>query len=358
MKRHPALSRDRRNSGRRHGARGMTLIELLIALALTLLLTGAAALVTVNSKGVLRENAAIARVQDNARFAIDSITHDLRMAGFGGCTGGATVPTSVLTTGAGYSYSYTASSQVQGYTVSGSTYVPSLDTSLTALTHPPSNLSDVLSLRIPTGDPVGVIAVMASSTAPINIGAASGLANGDIVLAANCTKSVLFQITADPSAGTVSHAASGLNGSADLGAAFGTDASLYHMTARSYFVATSAVHPGVNSLWTYSVANATAPAPQELVEGVDAIALMFGEDTNGDGIPDVYETAASVGNWANVIEVRVQLLMSSVQNNVALTNSSAAAVSWSMINGRSWSFTDGRFHTIVNSTVSLRNRVS
>lgn len=61
---------------------GLTLIELLIATTIGLLILGVVLGVFIANNRSYKENDAIATMQDNARFALDVIGHDLQMAGF------------------------------------------------------------------------------------------------------------------------------------------------------------------------------------------------------------------------------------------------------------------------------------
>ena len=85
----------------------------------------------------------------------------------------------------------------------------------------------------------------------------------------------------------------------------------------------------------YSIGPGTGPAPacpaaanslrlnrnnggnQELIEGVQAMQILYGVCTNGVVNPP-YVNAAGVGaaNWANVCSVRIHLLLVSMENNV------------------------------------------
>jgi type IV pilus assembly protein PilW len=330
---------------------GATLVELMIAMTLALLLSGAAGLIAVNSKSVFRANASVARLQDNARFALDTLSHDLRMAGFNGCVGGGSPPSSKLNA-AGFQYAYAGG--LLGFHASGATWSPALDSSISGLTPPPLAGTEVMTVRTVSGGPIALTAAMAGSSAALKVDAASGLALGDIVMAANCSNAVAFEITADPGLGSVAHAAGGPapgNAGADLGVSFGTDASVYRLVTHTYYVAPSVLQPGTNSLWLYSVPNyAGTPNPQEIVEGVQNIALLYGEDTDADGVPNRYVTADAVGVWANVVAVRVQLLMQTVQNNMA-----ASAQPYTF-NGVTTVPADHRIRILLNSTISVRNR--
>lgn len=68
-----------------HTQWGMTLIEIMVALTLSLVLVGGVIQMFLTSKQTYRMNEALARVQENGRFALESISRDLRMSGYQGC---------------------------------------------------------------------------------------------------------------------------------------------------------------------------------------------------------------------------------------------------------------------------------
>lgn len=59
---------------------------------------------------------------------------------------------------------------------------------------------------------------------------------------------------------------------------------------------------------------ATTPIP--LVEGIENMQFDFGQDTDGDGAPDVYASPDTTTKWSNVMTVRVNLL---ARNNECTT---------------------------------------
>lgn len=67
-----------------HRMRGLTLVELMIALTLGLIVIAALVAVFMGSNRNFRQNEALATVQDNARFALDALSRDLAMAGYWG----------------------------------------------------------------------------------------------------------------------------------------------------------------------------------------------------------------------------------------------------------------------------------
>lgn len=69
-------------SGIRPRQSGLTLIELLIALVLTLFLAGGAVTMHLVSRDAFLDAEQLSRIQENVRFASDYVTRDIRTAGF------------------------------------------------------------------------------------------------------------------------------------------------------------------------------------------------------------------------------------------------------------------------------------
>jgi type IV pilus assembly protein PilW len=75
-----------RQSESGHRQAGVSLIELMIALAISLVLTAVIGYTYLGSNQVFRSIDAAARLQESARFAFEEIGMDARMASFAGCT--------------------------------------------------------------------------------------------------------------------------------------------------------------------------------------------------------------------------------------------------------------------------------
>ena|GEM_PF-930907 len=72
-------------SGMRRRETGLSLIELLVGLAIGVFLIGGLATILFNSKKASEAQDSAARLQENARFAMEFLSYDLRMAGYFGC---------------------------------------------------------------------------------------------------------------------------------------------------------------------------------------------------------------------------------------------------------------------------------
>lgn len=89
---------------------------------------------------------------------------------------------------------------------------------------------------------------------------------------------------------------------------------------------------------------------QPLMNNVEAIQFVYGEDTDSDRYPDVYSNAAAVVNWANVHSVVVSLRMVSDNDNLAETPQPYLDFA-----GTSITPTDRSLRRNVFTTVALRN---
>ena len=334
--------------------RGMSLVELMVWAALSMLLIAVMGIIYLDAKQLTRVNDSVSRMQENGRFAMHLLEHDLRMAAFRGCNSESVTPVNLL---ASTAYPYQYETGVTGSYGSGGTWSPSLDASISALTPAPLAGTDVVTVRIIDGAALPVLARMANATADVQIGPASPIAAGDVLLIADCAAATIFNATSfDSGSGAIGHAAGNVvlpgNTSNDLGHVYDTDAAVYRLVTRTYYVATSARKPGIHSLWSYSVPAYDGQAqPEEIVEGVEGVALRFGEDTSGQRAANRYVTADLVGNWTNVVSLRAQILMGTARDGVATSPQPYT------FEGVSTTPTDRRVRTMLASLIAIRNRV-
>ena len=209
----------------RHHQQGLSLIELMIAIMLSIFITAALITLFVNSKQNYRMNENMSRLQENARFAMSFIARDLRMADYRTCV----------------------TSNRRGNAISGSNN--------------------------------------------------SGLNNSDTV-------QIIWQTN---ECGT----------------------------------------PPAISITEYSIANGSSGAPAlyrsvdgvntELVEGIENLQVLYGEDTDNDDVPNYYVDAGSITDMAQTISVRLTLVARTLETNLTADG--------------------GRITRNFTSTVTLRNRL-
>lgn len=317
---------------------GLTLVELMVALLLSLILLYGVVTVFTANKETFRVQEGLSRVQETGRYAIQAIGRDLRRAGYGGCD---TRSGFVRNTLGNTNWQTMLGNPVRGFNSAGGAWAPVWDaanppTDALPASPPMAAASDLLVVNYV--EPLGIrVNSHSTPTSNLSVSSEGDFAAGDLGMVADCRDAAIFQVTGT-AAGVVQ------TGGANLGKKF-TGAELLKLTDRIYYVATGA--GGEPSLWRAD----NGGAPQELAEGVEALQVLYGEDTNSDGIADAYRTANAVTDWTAVTVVRVALVVRSA-NNVQRT---AAAPTFFPFNENQLNVTDRRLRKRFTATVVLRS---
>lgn len=317
---------------------GLTLVELMVALLLSLILLYGVVTVFTANKETFRVQEGLSRVQETGRYAIQAIGRDLRRAGYGGCD---TRSGFVRNTLGNTNWQTMLGNPVRGFNSAGGAWAPVWDaanppTDALPASPPMAAASDLLVVNYV--EPQGIrVNSHPTPTSNLSVSSVGDFAAGDLGMVADCRDAAIFQVTGI-AAGVVQ------TGGANLGKKF-TGAEALKLTDRIYYVATGA--GGEPSLWRAD----NGGAPQELAEGVEALQVLYGEDTNSDGIADAYRTANAVTDWTAVTVVRVALVVRSA-NNVQRT---AAAPAFFPFNENQLNVTDRRLRKRFTATVVLRS---
>jgi type IV pilus assembly protein PilW len=351
------------------GQQGFSLIEIMVAMTIGLVLMGGLVQIFISNKQTYRVQEAMARLQENGRFALDLITNDLRASGFRGCNARRTMESYNRLNGAAGSLLWDYDFPLQGFeATSSSAWTP-------ALTSTPFSGAlggrDVITIRHGIGSPLLLAEDVSPSTADVKVLRPSGLVAGNIVVVSNCNNASVFQVTgitantgSTPPTDSLAHAASGTPGNAsnDLLQVFRTNLSNVEATqvaTSTYFINTGAA--GVPSLFLdrRDGVNATA---QEVVEGVQDMQVLYGLDTDTatddykDRVPNRYVTADNVvtgsTNWSHVVSIKIDLLLQSTENNLADSPQTYTFNGTTTTPGTS----DKRLRRVFSATVDLRNR--
>lgn len=344
---------------------GFGLIELMVAMAISLLLLGGVVTIFMSSRTSYETTDRLSRIQENGRFALDQLVDDVRAGGFVGCARVPKYVSNTLNSATDVKWNF-LDSGVRGYQfVSAGTYSPTL-----ASTDIPSaaNGSDVLLVRRPKRDsqPLRLQADMGASTNDLTVPntTASGLAVNDTALIYSCEAQTYFQVTAF-AGGTISHAAGTAvtetattsagpgNATNDLSYSYRRNAEVIPMETVIYYIRPSTAGPaGSTSLWR-KIGSNTA---EELVEGIEQMQLRFGVDTTGDGVVDgAYVTADGVGagNWGNVYSVEIGLLVRSLDGY----GNDRDTESYQLLDVSVAAANDNRMRELFMATTSIRNRI-
>ena len=349
-------------AARRQKMRGFSLIELMVSVTISLMVLVAVSYVFVASKRTYSVQDRLARVQENARFAIQFISRDLRMAGYSGCMDEVSSVNNTLNTG----FTFNPSVAIEGLENATGSWYPSGNT--TAI---PTNIkagSDAIMLRM--ADPSLLISVtrpMPNESAEINVSAVTGLAANDIVMISDCSSADVMQITAVQTASSkIQHIPGGAsspgNATQRLSKQYKENAKVMRYVARSYYLKnkTDPNDPGKTIPSLYMSEN--GGAEQELVEGVEDMQITYGVDTDpaADGIPNSYRKPGDAGlntasEWSRVKSIRIAFLVRSIDDKDYEVD--ARAGSNIDVNGKSFAIpaNDKYQRRIFLTTIQLRN---
>lgn len=342
--------------------RGVSLVELLVAMALGLFLVCIMGMIFLGSKSTFQAQNQVSRLQESARFAMDTVAADLRMSGFRGCRGvGTGTPiTNRLNTPTGFLYNFSAGIWASHH--DGSTWGPALDAAISSPTlipaPAPSSLGDVLTVRRTVGPGWALTAEMASPTAALSVTPTGRITAHDLLLVSDCVGAAVFQATNNRPGldGSIEHSASvtatpGVSVNS-LGRAFLQDAMVHRLATVTYYLAPSARtgKTGLSALWSYTtpVYDGT-PQPQELVTGVERFRVTLGLDSNGDAAADAYVEPKDVTDWTQVVTARTELLLASTEDNITSGHQPYTFA------GTSTTPTDRRMRTVVSTVAQVRN---
>jgi type IV pilus assembly protein PilW len=353
---------------RRHAAqRGFSIVELMVAMGISLVLFAGALTIYLSSKGTYVDNERLARVQETGRIALDVIERDIRNTGVHVCTRQlADRVLSRLAVGAdAMAWDFTL--PVLAFDGDASTWEAGSGPPLnTAFLPDPVPNSDILVLRTPArvGAPLELAVSMGENTTdPLVVrplGAIPPPAVGDIMMVTNCKAVSIFQVTGwDPATRVIRHDA----GTGGAGAPGNVDDSLewrYKLEAQRsvfllplqlviYYVREDAA--GARSLWRRAGRN----PPEQLIEGVEQLQVVFGEDDDLNGVVDEYRNARAVQSWRNVVAVQVALLARSPGDDGTIVDTRT----YQLLDGFPYDPPDERaLRSVFSTTVTVRNRAN
>ena len=399
---------------------GMTLIELLIAMLIgTLLILGATSMFIAN-KRVYKEVDFQGRLAENARFGMEMMIRDLRMAGFMGCAvqQGINNRLDVLNTDSTQnktnllSYITKNSSEcssagltdancdqansIEGFdNTDGTTaWNPSGSTDPTDADVVLVNNTDGFTVRFMEDTNANLCADMNSSTDEVQatsqsstISIGSGVfVQGGVYGVGDCEATNIFQLvnndTSEPF--SLQHSTGGTfspgNQESSLSKIYTTGSAacatpsaaspvdIFIFRARRYFIATeAAIDGGRPALYrqtfdTSEDSDTPTVHSERLIDGVENMQILFGEDVSSatqplDRVADEYKKAIDVDNWENVVSVKIAVLFSTVEQDFSAPLDTDT---YQLLDEAAFDPTPGaddhRRRKILEATVSLRNR--
>ena len=339
--------------------RGFSLVEMMIAMVIGLILIAGVIQIFISSKQSYRVQDSMGRLQENARFAMDFLSREVRMAGFTGCfKGNPTTMENILNNASDYSWS--VNNMVAGNEATSATaWSPALDASLTGMVKPGT---DVITIRHMSSQGINLSSPY-NNSAQLFVNDPTGLNLGDILMVTDCTQGSIFQATNISYSSSshkydVVHSNSGPytpgNANPLMANSYGPGSEIAKLVNSVFFVGTGTNgDPALFQRSLQLVGNTSTMVNQELVDNVDDMQILYGEDTDNDGSANVYVTADAVTNMDNVVSVRISLLMRTADDHLIPTKQ---VYTYDTYSGSSHTASDYRIRRVFNSTVKLRNR--
>ncbi len=329
------------------GARGFTLVELMISMLLGLLVVGSVIGVLLANKRSYGTNQGLSQVQESARTAYELLAHDIRQSDGNGC-GSSARTANVLDASADWWRDWI------GLVAYDSTEV---DPAVAIGTGVGERVAGTDSIQVESIDGAALAVaqhVPGSQQIDISVAAADFVA-GDIMLVCDFDHSAIFQassVTTSPGIVSVFHAMGvGAPGNAAEGLGFPTtagspgntytfprNAQIGRLVVTDWYIGNNGrAGEGGRSLYRRRVGAGGVEVTEEIVAGVTDMQMQFRANASNNIIAD----ASLVPDWTLISSVLIRITAESSDTNVSVDNS----------------VNSGRIQRSFNYLISLRNRL-
>ena len=303
---------------------GISLVELMIAmlLGLTLIAGVGHSFLATNKTWTLQDE--LTRIQENARMALDILTNNIRTASYTGCP-----PQTEL---ANLLHADSDSRLWMTHFDKGVTSIPVAEVS----SHLDSNaISEAIVIH--NVDRENGLSVIGHdlSDATVTLASRHNFTSGDVLalISRDCKQVSVFRAGADTQNSQVTHHSSSggslynctdqLKGSFNChGSINGADtishdsSELAPLGSRAFYLRESNGVPTLYRKVAGEYQSGNSVNAEALVEGIEKIQILYGVDSDSDGIANQYKTATSIdlfGNeWNKVVSVKLELLARSL----------------------------------------------
>ncbi|MEZ5562047.1 MAG: PilW family protein [Gammaproteobacteria bacterium] len=256
---------------------GMTLIEMMVAMSIGLFLTGGALYIYSQSKNTYRASDSLSRLQESARFALDTIEPDIRLARYWGRN----AEPAMINVPAGITVPCSSSPDVAAWALNVGLPIEvsddAYDLPCSAFSNSPRAGSDVLTLR---------------HAEPWSGGTQPAPEAGRLQVQTSLAQGQIFNDGTAP----------------DLGA----DSTLNNVVVSAYYVNNrSSFDASQPSLRRLTLRANGSVGEDEVIPGVENLQVQLGIDTNGDGGVDRYVDGDDplVTDDAAIVAVRLWMLV-------------------------------------------------
>ncbi len=330
----------------RPGERGLSLVELMIAITIGLLITASILTVYVNSSRNFAIDERYSRMQENARYALRVLGEDLVMSDFWGqmiSTDTITTTLSVTPGDCGDDPEILSAHNALMFNNRHDAGATEHFAECAAVSAQRQGDSDVILVKRVEGTPSARAFVDVNDTdgdgdtAEVITTGASTLENGTVYLRTNGVSGSLIDNASSANPPT--------EGWSD-----------WRLRSRIYFVRNhfSTVGDGIPSLCRLDLDDTDLDALSCLAQGIEDMHLEFGVDTDQDGTANRYTATPSTAEMETVVSARIHILARSDQPVPYYTNTKSFQLGGVAIPAAN----DGFLRNVFSTTVALRNTAS
>lgn len=328
------------------GMRGVTLVELMIALVIGLILTAGATQIFLGSKETYRTSEALSRVQENGRMALQLLAREIRQADYFGCQDNLTAVFSQLQNSGGFD--------------------PLGEGGLDVADNTGPNGTDGITLRsVTTDDDLYLINQPSGSSETLTMNEPRAVAQGDIMIITDCRSADMFQVTNDPinnNSDQVNHNSGSFgppgNQNVNLAGNYGPGTMALRFRQVEYDVTQADGRFFLRRQVNQGTANSSS---DNIIPGVVDFQLTYGVDSGGDAVVDYYVSGngMSTADEDEIIAVRIDMIVQSEETGI--TTGVGGAQQFTLddgsTGGKTVTIQDGRLAQRFTGTYTIRNRV-
>jgi len=312
---------------------GLSLVELMIAITLGLLITAGVIAFYLQSKRNFTEDEQIARMQENARVAMDILARDLEMVAFwGGMTdSGATIqidaslgssPSWNIGIDCGTDWAYVPTTALR--------YLADADAATVSANFPCIGTAEVYPLGATAK--TNILAIKHVRGAPTATPAAGG-----VYLRTNGTAGTLYRQPPDSALPT------------------GTGWNDWEYQAHVYYIGRDADDNALPVLYRKRLVPGATPTmateADGIAEGIEYFRILFGQDTDNDGVANLYLADPTPAQMQSVVAARIYLLARTATPDQGYTNTKQ----YFLGDATPLTFNDHFRRRVYSTTVVLRN---
>jgi len=332
----------RRRIHQRLLSKGFSLVELMVAITISLVLLAGLIQIFISSKLSYNIQNSIARMQENGRYAVELLSKDLRLAGYMG--GNADVIT------------------ITGTQPVSNNCVGSADAAWGAMIEQSVfGLNDALA--DPTANYTGCIT--AAGTNPQS----NDYLSGDVLIIRYARPTQLvktdkvsnsgYYLNSSPMQGEIAPLIE--NNDIDFDSIDGINGipkTYNKLESYAYYIGhqqadcngNETAVPTLSRLSISASDSGTTPERQEIIRGIENLQIQYGEDSDNDGSPDQYHNADDVTDWSSVKAVRLWFLVRDECPSGSYQNDNDYEMA-----GNTFTFNDNFRRHLYTTTVMLRN---